>query len=225
LSQRIEAFEQQTETTPRRLLMQQECVQKARDRLAEARQQVPERRAILADLEESYRVCQREERPTSRLAQARKRLKAAEHRCQSRESALQSAERRLAKTRVQKDEQLNELKRLIERLACFERDNETNLAPIEAEFRLDAGFGTYENVALLIEMGYKVYTKAHNHQVVTFLQGKTDSETLWTRVGANAEMTVWKDLSLKRCPYPLNVGLTFLHRTETQAQCPAALWQ
>jgi hypothetical protein len=50
LSQRIEAFEQQTETMPRRLLMQQECVQKARDRLAEARQQVPERRAILADL-------------------------------------------------------------------------------------------------------------------------------------------------------------------------------
>ena len=27
------------------------------------------------------------------------------------------------------------------------------------------------------------------------------------RVGANAEMTAWKDLVLKRCPYPLNVGL------------------
>jgi len=48
-----------------------------------------------------------------------------------------------------------------------------NLAPVAAEFRLDAGFGTYDNVALLIEMGYKVYTKAHNHRLVTFLKDQT----------------------------------------------------
>jgi hypothetical protein len=207
LSQRIEAFERQTETTQQRLLIQQESVRKARDRLIEARQQVLERQAILADLEESYRVRQREERPTSRLALARKRLKAAERRCQSRERALQSAERRLAKTQVQRDGQQEELKHLQERLARFEHDNEMNPAPVEAEFRLDAGFGTYENVALLIEMGYEVYTKAHNHRVVTFIRGKTGPETIWTRVGANAEMTAWEGLSFKHCPYPLDVGL------------------
>jgi len=207
LSQRIEAFERQTETTQHRLLIQREGVRKARDRLTEARQQVLERQAILADLEESYRVRQRKERPTSRLALARKRLKAAERRCQSRESALQSAERRLAKTQARWDEQQDELKRLQKRLARFERDNEMNLAPVEAEFRLDAGFGTYENVALLIEMGYEVYTKAHSHRVVTFLKGETGPETIWTRVGANAEMTAWEGLSFKHCPYPLDVGL------------------
>jgi hypothetical protein len=42
--------------------------------LAEARQQVQERQAILANLEENYRVRQRQERPTSRLALARQRL-------------------------------------------------------------------------------------------------------------------------------------------------------
>jgi len=68
LSQRIEAFERQTETTHPRLLIQREGVRKARDRLTEARRQVPERQAILADLEESYRVRQRKARPTSRLA-------------------------------------------------------------------------------------------------------------------------------------------------------------
>jgi hypothetical protein len=207
LRQRIETFERQTETTQQRLLIQQESVRKARDRLAEARQQVLERQAILTDLEESYRVRQREERPTSRLGLARKRLKAAERRCQSRERTLQSAERRLAKTQVQRDGQQDELTRLQERLLHFERDNETNLAPVEAEFRLDAGFGTYENVALLIEMGYEVYTKAHNHQVVAFFKGKTALETPWTRVGANAEMTAWKELAFKHCPYPLDVGL------------------
>lgn len=207
LRQRIESFEQQTETTQQRLLIQQEGVQKACDRLAEAHRQVPERQAILAELEESYRVRQRKERPTSRLALARKRLKAAGRRCQSRERALQSAERRLAKTQAQRDRQRGELDRLQERLGHFERDNETNLAPVEAEFRLDAGFGTYENVVLLIEMGYEVYTKARSHQVVTFLKGKTGPETLWTRVGANAEMTSWEGLSFKHCPYPLDVGL------------------
>jgi len=207
LSQRIEAFERQTETTQQRLLIQREGVRQARDRLAEAGQQLLERQASWVDLEESYRLRQRKERPTSRLALARKRLTAAEHRCQSGKRTLQSAERRLAKTQAQWDGQQDELKRLQERLACFERDNETNRAPVEAEFRLDAGFGTYENVALLIEMGYEVYTKAHNHRVGTFLKGKTDAETLWTRVGANAEMTAWEGLSFKHGPYPLDVGL------------------
>jgi hypothetical protein len=207
LRPRIETFERQTETTQQRLLVQRESVQKARDRLAEARQQVLDRQAILTDVEESYRVRQREELPTSRLALARKRLKAAERRCWSRERALQSAEGRLAKTQTQRDEQQDELRRLQERLVHFERDNETNLAPVEAEFRLDAGFCTYENVALLIEMGYEVYTKAHNHQVVTFIKAKTGPETLWTRVGANAEITACERLLFKHCPYPLDVGL------------------
>lgn len=55
-------------------------------------------------------------------------------------------------------------------------------------------------------MGYQVYTKAHNHRLVTFLKGKTSPETTWTRVGANAEMTAWEDLALKHCSYPLDVG-------------------
>lgn len=207
LSQRIEAFERQTETTQARLWIQREGVRKAGDRLAQAHRQVPERQAVLADLEASYRAHQRQERPTSRLALARKGLKATERRCQSRARALQSAERRLAKTQAQWDAQQDALKRLRERLARFERENETNLAPIAAEFRLDAGFGTYENIALLIEMGYEVYTKAHNHRVVTFLKGKTNPETHWTRVGANAEMTAWAGLSFKHCPYPLDVSL------------------
>jgi hypothetical protein len=76
---------------------------------------------------------------------------------------------------------------------------------------LDAGFGTYENIALLIEMGYEVYTKAHNNRVATFVKGKVGPETHWSRVGANAEMTAWKDLTLKRCPYPLDVGLQRFH--------------
>jgi len=94
------------------------------------------------------------------LSQARQRLGAAERRVQSRQQALQAAERRLAKTQALHQAQQAEYQRLQARLQRFEQDNQTNLAPIAAEFRLDAGFGTYENIALLIEMGYEVYTKA-----------------------------------------------------------------
>jgi len=59
----------------------------------------------------------------------------------------------------------------------------------------------------LIEMGYELYTKAHNHRLVTFLKNKAGAKASWERVGANAEMTAWPGLQLQRCPYPLDVGL------------------
>jgi hypothetical protein len=207
LQQRVEAFAQRTETTRQRLRIQQEAVYQAHTRLAEAQQQRQERKALLADLEEKYRVRQRPERPTSQLALARQLLNAAHKRVQSRERALQSAERRLAKTEVQWSGQQEELHQLQQRLARFEQENATNPAPLDAEFPLDAGFGTSENAALLIETGYEVYTKAHNHQVATCLKEQTGPQTTWTRVGANAEMVAWEDLLLQNCPYPLDVGL------------------
>jgi hypothetical protein len=207
LKQRVEAFAQRMETTRQRSRIQQEAVHQAHIRLAEAQQQRQERQVLLANLEESYRVRQRPERPTSQLALARQRLNAAQKRVQSRERASQSAERRLAKTEAQWNEQQEELHQLQQRLARFEQESATNPAPLDAEFRLDAGFGTYENVALLIEMGYEVYTKAHNHRVATCLKEQTGPQTTWTRVGANAEMVAWEDLLLQNCPYPLDVGL------------------
>jgi hypothetical protein len=207
LKQRVEAFAQRMEATQQRSRVQQEALHQAHTRLAEAQQQITERQALLTDLEERYRVHQRLERPTSQLALARKRLNAAHKRVQSRERTLQSAERRLAKTKAQWNSQQEELDQLQQRLARFEQENATNLVPLDAEFRLDAGFGTYENVALLIEMGYEVYTKAHNHRVATCLKEQTSPQTTWTRVGANAEMMAWEDLLLKNCPYPLDVGL------------------
>src|SRR6266567_4816011 len=86
---------------------------------------------------------------------------------------------------------------------------------VEAEFRLDAGFGTYENVALLIEMGYDLYTKPHSHKVVTSLKGLVDDTTAWTRVGANAELVGWPALQLKHCPYPLDVALERFYTGKT----------
>ena len=139
-------------------------------------------------------------------------------RAASRTSACKQAQGRLDKTTAQRSHQQTELAALYQRLLCFEQDNAANSEPIEAEFRLDAGFGTYENVALLIEMGYDLYTKPHSHKVVTSLMEQVDDTTVWTRVGANAELVAWPALHLKHCPYALDVAFERFYTGKTLKQ-------
>jgi hypothetical protein len=184
-------------------------------RLEELEQRIQECQARLDALEKDYQDRQRPERPTSQLAQARKHLQAAARRVQSGEDVLHAAEQRVIKTRAQWQEQQAAMVPLQESLKRFEQDNSTNNTPVEAEFRLDAGFGTYANVALLIEMGYEVYTKPYSQRVTESLKGQVDEQTVYTRVGANAEMVAWADQSLKPCPYPLDMALERFHTGAT----------
>ena len=219
LRQRIHVSEQQLTHIGERWETQQQAVKRAKQRLAEAEQQVQEQKLQVAELEKHYQTRKLQERPTSRLAQTRQRLQAAMKRVKSRKSLCQQAQRRLDKTTAKLCHQQTELADLCQRLLRFEQDNATNADPVEAEFRLDAGFGTYENVALLIEMGYEVYTKPHSHKIVTYLAGQVDDTTAWTRVGANAELVAWPTLQFKHCPYPLDVAaFALLHWENLEAE-------
>jgi len=215
LSQRIQAFEATMGPTKDRLKTQQEMLETAQVRLEEAKQQVEDCEQVLAEFESIYQAHQRLERPTSKLAQARKRLQAAIRRRDSRENAYQLAQKRLGKTQARLLNYQAEMAYLQQRLERFEQENDANPDPVEVEFRLDAGFGTYENVALLIEMGYEVYTKPKNHKVVNFLRSKTSEDTAWTQVGANAEMTAWPNVEFEHCPYPLNVAVERFYTGKT----------
>ena len=202
LRQRIAAFEQVVTQTGERLERQKQAVEQAEAQQAEAEQQ-----KHVDALEEDYQSRQRTERPTSRLAQARQRRHSVVKRTVSRRSVCKQAQRRLDKTTAQRSHQQAELAALYQRLLRFEQDNAANAEAVEAELRLDAGFGTYENVALLIEMGYDLYTKPHSHKTVASLKQQVDKTTTWTRVGANAELVGWPRLQLKHCPYALDVAL------------------
>ena len=215
LRQRIHAYEQVVTQTGERLERQQQAVKQAKQRLAETEQQVQEYQKQVDDLEQDYQTRKLQERPTSRLAQARQRLQAVVKRAASRTSVWMQAQRRLDKTTAQHSHQQAELAALDERLLRFEQENAANSEPVEAEFRLDAGFGTYENVALLIEMGYDLYTKPHSHKIVAYLKQQVDDSTAWTRVGANAELVAWPTLPLKHCPYPLDVALERFYTGKT----------
>ena len=65
------------------------------------------------------------------------------------------------------------------------------------------------------QMGYEVYTKAHNARLSASLRHRSDLPSVWERVGANAEMVAWPALPLTRCPYPLDVALVRFHHGET----------
>jgi hypothetical protein len=139
-----------------------------------------------------------------------------ERRCVRREKAVQLAMKKLGKTQAWLREHLEQEKALRKRLEQFEQENAENPQPLEACFRLDAGFGTYDNSALLIEMGYEVYVKLHNHKIVQMLRKKVTTKTTWVRVGNNAEMVAWSGMQLQHCPYPLDIALERFYTGQTQ---------
>ncbi len=145
-----------------------------------------------------------------------KRIAVLERRSLRREKSIEIARKKLEKTLAQIKVHLEDEKILRQRLEQFEQDNLENLQPVKACFRLDAGFGTYENIALLIEMGYEVYVKLHNHKITEMLRQKNSPDTVWARVGDNAEMLAWSGLELQHCPYPLDVALERFYTGKTR---------
>lgn len=145
-----------------------------------------------------------------------KRIAVLERRSVRRQKSVEIACQKLEKTRVQMKAHLEQEEKLRQRLEQFEQDNIENPHPVEACFRLDAGFGAYENIALLIEMGYEVYVKLHSHKIAALLKQKISPETNWTRVGDNAEMVAWSGLDLQHCPYPREVAWERFYTGKTQ---------
>lgn len=109
-----------------------------------------------------------------------------------------------------------EVQRLATRLKQFKEENGTNPCPIRADFRLGAGFGTRENVVLSTEMGYEIYTKPYSDWLTPCLKKRVIPQTIWTRVGGNAEMIAWKAERFSDFPYPIDVVLERFYTGQTQ---------
>jgi hypothetical protein len=196
LRQRIEAFGKSREPAEKRLSSQQARLEAAKQAKAET----------LAQLQALQTL------PNQKL----ERITTLERRGVRRDKAISVAQEKLERTIAWLKTHLEQETLLHKRLEQFERDNAENLVPVCACFRLDAGFGTYDNLALLIEMGYEVYVKLHNHQVTNLLKARVTPETEWSRVGNNAEMLAWKDFKPKNFPYTLNVALERFYTGKTQ---------
>lgn len=191
LQARMEAFQKERQPTEKRLESQKAALEKAHSAKQETLSQLQEAQLTPGTKPE--------------------RIHSLEQRCARREKAIAGAQKRLEKTLHLLQLHYAQEKVLQTRLQRFKQENADNLDPVEIRFRMDAGFGTYENIALLIEMGYELYTKLHNHKVVQALQKLVQPENSWSRVGKNAEMIAWTTLKLNHCPYPLQVGLERFH--------------
>lgn len=215
LRERLAGLSTQRQEVVQRLVRGQEALVEAQRRRQETCERLQHWQAEVVRQEAACQARQRPERPHSRLAQARARLAVQERRQSRQEKAIGQVQRR-----VERQEDRHRQRRLAQetlqaRLGQLERDNAANPATIRAILRLDAGFGTREDVALGIEMGYEVYTKPYSQRVTSGLRRRVTSETAWTRVGANAEMVAWPATQLHGLPYPLDVALERFYTGET----------
>jgi hypothetical protein len=211
LSQRITQHKARLKQREDKLAHSEVQLAQAQQRLAQVEQECQMWAQQVTDLEACYRSRNRAERPHSRLAQARRKLEVRRRRLPRRQQELQRVQKRLARRQLKVTILRAELGALERRLNQFIKDNRSNACPIRAIFRLDGGFGSGPNVALLIEMGYEVYTKARNHQTVQAWRQRIPCQPAWTPVGKNAEMIAWEDARIGHCPYPLNVALERFH--------------
>jgi hypothetical protein len=215
LGQRIRTLENERQKRQEQELSSQSGLEKAQTSLAEAQQELPEARQALLQYEAEYQKRKRRERPYSALGKARQCVKMLERRQERRAQQILVLEKRLQHRQRQVFALQAQIRHLSKRLETFEAENRTNACPIQADFRLDAGFGTRENIAFLIEMGYEVYTKPYSDWLTPRLKRRVCSLTRWMQVGDNAEMLAWKNERFPDFPYPVDVALERFHTGKT----------
>lgn len=153
----------------------------------------------------------RPERPHSYLAKARQRLVSAQKRQPRVERALQANAGRLTKLEQEGMALQTQQTRGLDWLAALESDNAAQPNPPQMVLRIDAGFSADDNLTWLIEMGYIVYTKAHNGQTTARLHRQLAPAARWTRVGRNAEAVALSQQQIAACPYRLETLLVRYH--------------
>ena len=150
------------------------------------------------------------------LTRAQRKVATYRNRLPRCEKAVGVAQRRLTRSEARYDSAQAELDRLQAHYQQLLADNAVNPNPIRATFRLDGGFTSRENLYWLIEMGYDVYTRGRFPSVRDALSAAVTSETKWTRVGGNANMTGWRKTTVDGYfAYPLNVALLHYHTDDT----------
>ena len=216
LKERIRALEAETQQIQDEIAQRQKALVDSQAQRVEIEAQLAHQQETLTQSEANYQAKNRPERPYSALAKVRQKLAMWQGRLARCEKKIAQQEKQLQAHQQQEVIAHLRTERLQQRLQAFEVDNLSNSFPIQAVFRLDAGFGTRENVAWLIEMGYEVYTKPYSDWLTPRLKLETEAQTNWIRVGSNAEMIAWKNRTFADFPYPLDVGLERFYTGKNQ---------
>jgi hypothetical protein len=207
LAQRIQSMEPERKKRQAHTAEAEKKLAKAQAAWFEVQAHQAELARKLADLEKDYQQRNCPERPHSQLAQVRQRLEVWRLRLERYDPTVQQAKDRLAKQQARLADWESQKTHLSLRLKRFQVENDANHNPLSAIFRLDAGFGNSENLALLIEMGYEIYSKPYGNWLSgTLAKLSVLRSSDWEKVGKNAEMMAWKAVQLEDFPYPLDLG-------------------
>jgi hypothetical protein len=211
VEQRLKTLEQTMAQRRQWLRVQLDKVEGLQAQLATLPHTISQLEANVTALEVEYRERGRAEKPHSKLAKARRRLASARSKLSKAPLALQKAQQAVVTHQARLADLRTEHEELTAHLIGLQDDNTQNNDPVMIIVRVDAGFGTGPNIAWLLEMGYTVYTKAHNAQVTASLLKQLTPESKWHRVGKNAEMIAFGERQITNCPYPLTVALERFH--------------
>jgi len=185
LSERIRALQVENQCFQSQVAQSQTEVAGAAAQHVEIEAQISRYQVTVAQSEVQSQEKNRPERPYSALAKARQKLGMWQGRLERMEKKQVKLEKQLKTDQQQELVSQLGIQRLQQRLKRFETDNQTNAFPIQAVFRIDAGFGTRENVAWMIEMGYEVYTKPYSDWLTPRLKLETHPQTHWMAVGGS----------------------------------------
>jgi hypothetical protein len=205
LRQRIAAIEAKIAQRQGWIEARQTTIRQQIERQIRLGDQLQALRSQLAELEPQY--AGKPVPPHSKLAQARKRKASQERQLRSalkQESqarrALRRHQQRLAVLSAERDALLNWL-------AQLEVDNATTPNPVRICWLLDGGFGDAANVTYLIEMGYDVYTIAHNGKTTEALLKEVPADAQWEQAGSRTQALDMERQRLGDCPYPVRLTL------------------
>jgi len=181
------------------------------DQLQAARQDETLGQGAVTRLAAEFEAQGRIERPHSQLAKARSQVLQAQKRQQRAGRNLRTLAARLTRLEHDVADLQAQQTELLEWLARLESDNAAPLNALTVVMRVDGGFSTDDNLTWLIEMGYVVYTKAHNGRTTAKLHRHLPATATWTRVGRNAEGVYLTQQRIAECPYALEALLVRYH--------------
>jgi hypothetical protein len=203
--QRIEMIEAQIAQRQGWVAAQQAVIREQIERQVRLGNQLQAIRPQLTELEARYTG--KQVRPHSQLAQARQHRAGWERQLRSALEQESQARRALKQHQQRLAALLAAREALLNWLAQLEVDNATCPNPVRIRWLLDGGFGDAANLAYLIEMGYEVYTMAHNGQTTHVLLQDVPEDAPWTQVGARTQALETDHHELGDCPYPVRLTL------------------
>jgi hypothetical protein len=205
MQQRIAAIEGKMAQKQRWIEAQQATIRQQIERQVRLGDQLRVLKPQLAELE----TCQEGKpvRSHSHLARARKRKASWERQLASAFEQEVQARRALRRHRQHLEALTIERNAFLNRLAQMEADNATNPNPVWMRWLLDGGFGDASNVTDLIEMGYDLYTIAHNGKTTQALLKEVPDDAQWVQAGSRTQALDMNRHTLGDCPYPVRLTL------------------